>query len=267
MILTEILSPHLFDIEYTQKQHALFCANKPIRHIVIENFLQPEMIRSLYEHFPSMKDMNTHYKGINEKKAEHSDFQNLDTSFRELHQILTTPAFISWLEQVTGIHPLETIEDRLGYGLHQGANNSFLDIHIDYNLHPIKKVLRKLNLIIFLNKDWKKDWGGSLELWDKDVRTCIQSIPPLFNRCVIFECSEVSYHGYNRISVPDGITRKSSYQYYFVPVSDHISFHDTIFRPRPKESFLKKTITYVKEYNKNAAKKILLKLGWERFLR
>jgi len=154
----------------------------------------------------------------------------------------------------------------LGYGLHQGAHNSFLDIHIDYNLHPVKKRHRKLNFILFLNKQWEKDWGGNLELWDDKVQNCIQSISPLFNRCVIFECSEISYHGYSRISVPGDITRKSYYQYYFIPAENDISFHDTIFKSRPEESALKKLLTPTKDFLKNSAKKTLLKLGLKRFL-
>jgi hypothetical protein len=214
-----------------------------------------------------MEEMNTHYKGINEKKSEHSDFSQLHSSFEQLHQELSSPAFIAWMQAVTGIDLLETINDRLGYGLHQGANQSFLDIHIDYNLHPIKKLYRKLNLIIFFNEQWGTDWGGHLELWDAGVKNCIQSIPPLFNRCVIFECSDISYHGYSKINVPEGITRKSCYQYYFIPVPENISFHDTTFKPRPQESTLKKIGTYSKDFVKNSAKKILLKLGWKKFLK
>lgn len=265
--MSKVFRPELFDEAYSKALHKTFRSNKPICHLVIDNFLQADLAQAIFDHFPPMKEMNTHYKGINEKKAEHSNFLELNGSFQQLHEALLSQEFISWLEQVTGIRLLETIEDRLGYGLHQGANSSFLDIHIDYNLHPIKKMFRKLNLILFFNPQWENDWGGNLELWDKDVKTCVQSIAPVFNRCVIFECSEVSYHGYDKITVPEGITRKSCYQYYFIPVTDNISFHDTMFKPRPKEPFTKKVVTHVKEFAKNSAKKMLMKIGWKRFLR
>ncbi|MEI9808494.1 MAG: 2OG-Fe(II) oxygenase [Bacteroidota bacterium] len=109
--------------------------------------------------------------------------------------------------------------------------------------------------------------GRPPELWDADVKHCIQSIQPVFNRCVIFECSDISYHGYNKITVPEGITRKSCYQYYFIPVSDNVSFHDTTFKPRPQETTFKKIGTYTKDFTKNTAKKILMKLGWKKFLK
>jgi Rps23 Pro-64 3,4-dihydroxylase Tpa1-like proline 4-hydroxylase len=262
-----MFSAEIFDEKYSKELYTAFCSNKPIRHLVIDNFLEKEIASSIFANFPSMEEMKTHYKGLNEKKAEHSDFSKLHLSFEQLHQALCSPEFISWLQHVTGIKSLETIEDRLGYGLHQGASNSFLDIHIDYNLHPIKKIYRKLNLILFINQQWENDWGGHLELWDADVKNCIQSIQPIFNRCVIFECSDISYHGYSKINVPEGVTRKSCYQYYFIPVSDNVSFHDTIFKPRPQEPLLKKIGTYTKDFTKNTAKKILLKFGMKKLLK
>lgn len=247
-----------------QKQ---FGQAQPIRHLVVDHFLNPDFARSLFVHFPSIETMKTHYRGLNEEKAEHSDFSHLHPAFVELHQQLTSPVMLEWLQKVTGIPGLQTIEDRLGYGLHQGANQSFLDIHIDYNLHPLRKLYRKLNLIIFLNESWESNWGGHLELWDADVANCVQSIAPVFNRCALFECSEISYHGYNRISVPEGVTRKSAYQYYFVPAPAGVSFHDTIFKPRPEDSSVKKLRTYSKDWVKNMAKKTLLQLGMKKWLR
>lgn len=267
MQLSDVFGPLIFDPKSKDGNDKKFLTNVPIRHLVIDNFLNISVADSVFNHFPKEEDMRTHYHGINEKKSEHSDFSKLHSSFHQLHDALSSEDFINWIQQITGITSLQVIEDRLGYGLHQGGNNSFLDIHIDYNLHPIKKMYRKLNLIIFFNPRWEKNWGGHLELWDAEVKNCIQSIEPIYNRCVIFECSEISYHGYSRITVPGGITRKSLYQYYFIPVSGDISFHDTIFKPKPKDPFSKKVFTYSKDFVKNSAKKILLKMGLKKFLK
>jgi Rps23 Pro-64 3,4-dihydroxylase Tpa1-like proline 4-hydroxylase len=262
----KLLNPDLFLTQTIHDLEQQFNSNKPIRHLVTDNFLDRNFAHRICDHFPAVKEMKTHYHGINEKKSEHSDFSKLDDAFSSLHEELSSVRFIEWLTEVTSIKNLEPINDRLGYGLHQGANNSFLDIHIDYNLHPVKRKYRKLNFILFFNKQWEKNWGGNLELWDDRVQNCIQSISPLFNRCVIFECSEVSYHGYSRITVPEHITRKSYYQYYFIPAENDISFHDTIFKSRPEESAIKKLLTPAKDFLKNSAKKTLLKLGLKKFL-
>ncbi len=243
-----------------------FNNNTPIRHLVIDNFLPTPFAVELAENFPNMETMKTHYKGLNEKKAEHSDLHILHPSFQVLHNFLSSKIIIELIEKITKTPNISVIEDRLGYGLHQGSNGSFLDIHIDYNLHPTKKLYRKFNLILFLNEKWEKNWGGNLELWDDKVKNCVQSIQPILNRCVIFECSNISYHGYNKIVVPEGITRKSCYQYYFIPAESSIEFHDTIFKTRPEDSIVKKYRTIGKDLIKNNAKRILVKLGWKRFI-
>jgi Rps23 Pro-64 3,4-dihydroxylase Tpa1-like proline 4-hydroxylase len=267
MALNEIFNHNIFSVESKKNFHKVFNNNTPIRHVVIDNFLDNKFGLAIHENFPSLSAMKTHYHGLNEQKSEDSNFEKLESCFTVLHEALSSELFLNWIQEWTGISHCAVINDRLGYGLHQGGNNSFLDIHIDYNIHPIQKLYRKLNLILFFNPDWEATWGGHLELWDSEVKNCIQSITPVFNRCVIFECSDVSYHGYSRIAVPEGTTRKSYYQYYFTPIPAAITYHDTVFKTRPKESFYKKIATPVKELAKNTAKRILLKTGMKKFLK
>jgi len=267
MTVNHLFNHNLFDEENKTRLRVQFNNNTPVRHVVIDNFLEEKFAAGIHDHFPSLSDMKTHYHGLNENKSEDSNFSALDSRFSRLHAALSSEQVLQWIESWTGFSECSVIEDRLGYGLHQGGNNSFLDIHIDYNLHPIKKLYRKLNLILFFNPVWEANWGGHLELWDKEVKNCIQSIAPVFNRCVIFECSDISYHGYNKIAVPGQITRKSYYQYYFIPASKELVYHDTIFKPRPDEALSKKILTPVKESAKNLAKRLLLKMGLERYLK
>ena len=267
MALNEIFNSKIFNTESKENFRHIFNSNTPVRHIVIDNFLDTRFGQDIFANFPSLAAMKTHYHGLNENKSEDSNFDKLDSCFSLLHEGLSSEFFLNWIQDCTHISQCAVINDRLGYGLHQGGNNSFLDIHIDYNIHPIQQLYRKLNLILFFNPVWEATWGGHLELWDSEVKNCIQSIAPVFNRCVIFECSDVSYHGYSRINIPDGITRKSYYQYYFTPVPEAITYHDTVFKSRPKESFYKKIATPVKELAKNTAKRMLLKTGMKRFLK
>jgi Rps23 Pro-64 3,4-dihydroxylase Tpa1-like proline 4-hydroxylase len=239
----------------------------PFRFIIIDDFLDPALAEKLFRSFPALSAMKTHYTGINERKAEDNNFNNLDKSFTALHESLSSPRFIDWLVSVTGIMPLYSVNDRLGYGLSQGGNGSFLDVHIDYNIHPSEKLHRKINFILFLNPEWQQDWGGFLELWDGKENKRAHAIAPLFNRLVIFECSEISYHGYSQINVPANITRKSYYQYYFTPLPEHIHYHDTIFRARPEDSLFKKTAVPIKDFLKNSVKKTLMTLGLKKFLK
>ncbi len=121
---------------------------------------------------------------------------------------------------------------------------------------------RRLNLLIYLEKDWKEEYGGGLEMWNADMSQCEKIVMPALNRAVIFETSEISYHGYAKISLPEGVTRKSFFAYYYTKErEDAVPYHDTIFKARPTESTSKKIQTAVKESVKNTAKSTLKKLG------
>lgn len=261
-----MLNKFLFDENQLQSWKKDFDNAKPFRFLVIDNFLDADFALKLSKVFPSLDQMNVNYKGINEHKSEHSGFDSLP-EFAQLREILSTRQLTTAIETITQFKDTELINDRFGYGLHQGGKNSFLDVHIDYNLHPTKKKQRRLNLILFLNEQWQKDWGGALELWNKDVTACEQRILPVLNRCVLFECNEYSFHGYSKINCPEGVTRKSFYQYYFTNPVEKIVFHDTIFKSKPEESRAKKIIVPIKETVKNSLKKTFYYLKLNRFLK
>jgi Rps23 Pro-64 3,4-dihydroxylase Tpa1-like proline 4-hydroxylase len=124
-----------------------------------------------------------------------------------------------------------------GGGLHQSVKGAVLNVHIDYNLHPKTKFHRRCNLIIFMNKNWQDKYEGHLELWDfvnhKNGRL-IEKISPVFNRAVIFETNEVSFHGHpHKLNTPDGMNRKSIATYYYTktrPESEVASEHNTVYK-------------------------------------
>lgn len=260
-----MLNPQLFDDAFIKDSHQRFNDAKPYRHLVMDNLLQPQMATALARQFPTLEQMKTRYNGLNEKKAEHSEFTLLPKEFGQLKEVLFGKEFMELIEKITGITGLLVMDDRYGYGLHQGGNGSFLDVHIDYNLHPVSQKQRRLNLLIFLNEEWQESWGGMLQLWDAPVSRCVTAIAPVFNRCVLFECSDVSFHGYNRIHCPAAVTRKSFYTYYFTEPTAHLRFHDTVFKPRPQDSRVKKAKVTAKEGLKNGIKRLLYKAGLLKF--
>jgi len=265
-INNDFLSSFLNNTTDLKKLNSTFNEGNPFKFLVIDNFLPPKLAKTIYSNFPSLDSMKIKYKGLNEYKAEDSSFEKFPPEFQQLKIFFQSEEFNEWICKVTGINNLYSIDDRLGTGLHQGGNKSFLDIHVDYNIHPIKKMHRKLNMIIFFNYEWQQNWGGQLELWDKDKMECFVKVEPIFNRMALFECNDISYHGYSQINCPESVTRKSYYHYFFLPVPDGIKYHDTIFLPRPSDSLSKKTVTRVKEYCKNKAKLILYKMGYTKFL-
>lgn len=237
---------------------------RPYPHIVIENFLKEDVANAMYENFPKVDELRKHYKNLNENKSEGSSFEKYHEAFNNVRHELGSPDFITYMETLTGIDGLILPEDHRGSGLHQGTNGSFLDVHVDFSVHPTLNLHRRLNLLIFLNKDWKPEYGGALELWDPKVKNLEAEILPTFNRAAIFECNDVSYHGYSKITVPEEVTRKSMFVYMYTTVGEGVKYHDTIFKARPSEGFAKRVITDLKEASKNGVKKTLKTLGMKK---
>lgn len=194
-----------------------FSSVRPFRYVIIEGFLVAERAENILTDYPAVNSSGwnrTTY--INQKKKlQQSTFEqnsNLGALFKELNG----KQMLLFLEELTGIKPLKADPQLFGAGLHQSMNGAFLDIHVDFNVHPETKLYRRLNLLIFLNKDWKAEYGGELELWDMEKKVCFERIVPSFNRAVIFETNDKSYHGHpTPLNVPEGVTRKSMAVYYY----------------------------------------------------
>ena len=260
-LLDGVLNTDLINPANVAKYKEEFNSGKPYKHLVIDNFLTDKVADSLFNNFPKMTDLRKHYKGLNEQKSEGSSFNEYHGDFVKVLEAIKCEEFVKMLEEIVKIDDLLLPDDHRGAGVHQGKNGSFLDIHVDFSIHPILNMHRRLNLLIYLNKGWQKDYGGHLELWNPDVSVCEKEVMPSFNRCVIFETTDTSYHGYDTINIPEDQTRKSIYSYYYSPVADGVKYHDTIFKPRPSDSAMKKTQTHAKETLKNGVKKTLQKLG------
>jgi Rps23 Pro-64 3,4-dihydroxylase Tpa1-like proline 4-hydroxylase len=143
---------------------------------------------------------------------------------------LNSPVMLKYLEELTGIDNLISDELLMGGGLHKITSGGKLAIHKDYNVHPVKKMYRRLNLLIYLNKDWKTEWEGNLELWDKDHTKLEVSVEPLFNRAVIFTISEDSLHGHPvPLNTPENVSRNSIALYYFTEVNPSDNKHSVVF--------------------------------------
>jgi Rps23 Pro-64 3,4-dihydroxylase Tpa1-like proline 4-hydroxylase len=259
----QYLNDNLFEPGRVQKYADEFVTNKPYPHIVIDDFLKPEIAQQAYEKFPPYDLFKRKYKGLNEKKAEGSNLEDFDPLYRAICNELASPEMYKWIQKVTHINEeVLMTDDAVGRGLHQGGPGSFLDVHIDFNIHAKNNMHRRLNILIYLNKNWKEEYGGGLEMWNSDVSKMEKCVLPMFNRCLIFETNEISYHGYGRINIPEGETRKSIYGYYYTHErANAVPYHDTVFKARPEEGKLKQVQTDAKELAKNTVKRVLKKIG------
>ena len=126
----------------------------------------------------------------------------------------------------------------IGGGIHQSLPGAVLRIHADFNKHPLWQFRRRLNVLLFLNKDWKEDYGGHIELWSSDMQSCEQKILPIANRLVIFTLSNKSFHGHPKpLNCPKGMTRKSIATYYYNnEIVQESEEHSTLWQSLPTEN-------------------------------
>lgn len=210
---------------------------KPFRYLVFENFFKPEAAEKIFKAYPVIEEgkwNGTTY--LDQKnKFQLSRFEKrslLDEVFSELNG----PKFLDWLRDITEIEePLIGDPDLFGGGLHQSVRGAFLNVHVDYNIHPETKFHRRLNTLVYMNKDWKEIYEGHLELWDftDGKKALLEKVAPTFNRCVIFETNEISYHGHpTPLNTPEGINRKSIATYYYSknrPLHEIADDHNTLY--------------------------------------
>lgn len=257
----EHINPKYTSKEAIKSLHEQFTNAEPCRHLVMDDFLDAEIADQLYENFPSIETLNVKRKSLNENKAEDYHFERWHPSFSEVRKAVNSESFYNWIREVTGVEGLVTTQDSLGSGVHQGANGSYVDVHIDVNMNPEAGLWRRVNLLIYLNKHWQDEYGGHLEIWDKQMKVMHQRIAPSHNRAVIFYTDENSPHGYSKINVPEGETRKSFYTYFYTEIGEGFRYSDSRFISRPDESIGKKIVTGTKEALKINAKRLLKNLG------
>ena len=218
---------------------------QPFPHIVIDNFMDELLLNDVLESFPSPETFNFYkYENPLEKKLAFDQVSKLPTPIQELLLNMNSSLFLTFLETLTGIEGLIPDPYFRGGGIHQITPGGKLDIHIDFNTHPKLNLDRRLNVLLYLNKDWDESYGGFFELWSGEFKNnkhilheCKQKILPIFNRLAIFSTTEKSYHGHpEKLACPQDRTRKSIATYFYTngrPEEEKTSMHSTTFIARP----------------------------------
>lgn len=213
---------------------------QPFPYIVLDDLFNPAMLRYASHQFPGRYDTKWwSYDNLLEKKLAKDDLRDLSPSIRGLVHELMEKRFVQFLEVLTGIEGLIVDHTLNGGGLHQVVRGGKLDIHADYNFHPITRLDRRVNVLLYLNERWDSRWGGHLEFWDKNMSECKRSILPSFNRMVVFSTTDTAYHGHPEpLNCPESESRKSIALYYYTngrPESERTEPHSTVFKRRPQD--------------------------------
>jgi 2OG-Fe(II) oxygenase superfamily len=225
-----------------EKLRIEFANAKPFPYVKIDSFINPEKAKDIVAAYPAFDlalNQGRTFTTVNErKKIQISDASKYAPPVAELNKLLASEEFLRDLCYITGIPNLLADEQLLGGGIHITGPGGRLDVHVDFNYIEDRKLHRRLNLLLYLNEPWESSWGGQFQLWDKEVKHCEATFAPSFNRCVIFETNEISFHGVVPVSPDAPAPRKSFATYYYTKEApDHWAgvSHSTIFKARPEE--------------------------------
>lgn len=219
-----------------------FARREPFRHVVIDDFFAPEYAARLLAEFPPFERGNARNEnGELGNKSTIEKIRGLGTAYATLDDVVRSKPLLDLIGRITGIDDLLYDPWYFGGGTHENLSGQDLDAHVDFNRHPIESWHRRLNLIVYLNREWNDAWGGSLELHSDPRRDDdrVTLITPLYNRCVIFETTETSWHGFSRIAESAGgaaRSRKSIALYFYTrerPSEELADTHSTIYVDRP----------------------------------
>jgi hypothetical protein len=220
-----------------------FTEARPFRHISIDNFLEGEFAERLLAEFPRFdQKLSINEGGATSGKSVNTKIREISPAYQELYAFISSGPFLEFMSRISGIPDLLLDPKMFGGGTHENRHGQELDPHIDFNYAEDHDLHRRLNLIVYLNKDWRTEWGGAIEIHSNPRlpdENQIRAFDPLFNRAVMFETNEISWHGFPRIQLPEGErhrSRKSISIYLYTkdrPEGEIAPSHGTFYVQRP----------------------------------
>ena len=220
MEIENIINDKLKDVEkFIFQNKERFVNANPFPFIIIDDFFSKEFLNEVLNQFPNLAEQKktTNYDNKNEVKFANNQYKNFPNNIKKLFDFLNSDFFLNFLQLITNIQEKLIPDFELnGGGLHEIKKGGLLKIHSDFNKHPSLDLDRRLNVLIYLNKDWKEEYGGHLEFWDKEMTSCREKVLPIFNKMVIFSTTDNSNHGHpDPLNCPNNMSRKSIATYYY----------------------------------------------------
>jgi len=220
MEIKDIISENYHDLEaFSNSKKSFYSSAMPFPNIELNNFFNQNFLNKVLKEFPNLENLEKTNKYINKNEIKYANNQYdlFPEIIKNFLDFLNSATFLNFIQNITSIKENVVADKELnGGGLHEIRKGGVLKIHTDFNRHPKLDLDRRVNLLIYLNKNWKEEYGGHLELWDRDMTKCKKKVLPTFNKIVIFSTNDFSNHGHpNPVNCPNDCSRKSIALYYF----------------------------------------------------
>ncbi|MBT8593845.1 2OG-Fe(II) oxygenase [Polynucleobacter paneuropaeus] len=192
----------------------------PYKHMVIDDFFDPDLASLCLQSFPSLSDEGWEFANdldieIKYRTTWKSEF-DIPEGIIDAVRIMNSSYFLLAMGRKFEIPKIMSDPYFTGGGLNATKSGGLLDVHVDGNYHDASGLNRRLNALVYLNPNWKSGWGGEFGIYDEHGDVCVKEVAPLFNRLVIFDSHDKSFHGLPApLNFPEGEVRKSILLYYY----------------------------------------------------
>jgi Rps23 Pro-64 3,4-dihydroxylase Tpa1-like proline 4-hydroxylase len=228
-----------------QELSAQFINAEPFNHVIIDNFWKDDIAQELVADFPNYESLvwTTHYHNPVEDKKTCNHWDRFPAATYRAFTYLNSQDFVNVIEKIAGVTDIHTDIGLHGGGWHSHHKGGKLNIHLDYSIHPKLKLERHYNLIVYMTPDWNSSWGGGLELWSHNEITsqpleCVHTIENKFNRAVLFDTTQHSWHGLpDDLTCPDNVYRRSIAVYYLTDPAEGVDTRPrALFAPNKEQA-------------------------------
>jgi Rps23 Pro-64 3,4-dihydroxylase Tpa1-like proline 4-hydroxylase len=221
-----------------------FLSSEPFNHVIIDNFWNEEFAAQLVEDFPAYESpvWHAHYHNAIEDKKACNHWDKFPPATYRAFTYLNDQEFVNIIEQIAGRGGVKTDVGLHGGGWHCHHKGGKLNVHLDYSIHPKLKLERHYNLIVYMTPNWDSSWGGGLEIWDHNEdgsqKSCVKTVENKFNRAVLFDTTQHSWHGLpDDLQCPEGVNRQSMAVYYLTePAADANPRGKALFAPHKEQA-------------------------------
>lgn len=207
----------------------------PYDYGCFDNFLPLEIAERVRKEALSMGEQDPEHASALEHLKTSYKPDDLPPYTRAVFHALNSRSFLQFLEKMTGIQGLIPDPYFQGGGIHRTEKGGYLGIHADFNHHRIMDLERRLNVLIYLNPDWREEYGGAFEVWTDDMSKKVAGFAPIMNRMCCFSTGRDTMHGNPEpVNHPSGKPRLSMALYYYTATwEEGRTGQSTVFKQRP----------------------------------
>lgn len=207
----------------------------PTKHFIVDDLLPAEWASKVSAAFPQTQSIWVQQHSFRERKKTFAKMDLIDPLTADVTDAFHRSRVLEAVKRVTGIVGLEADPELYAGGISMMGRGDFLNPHIDNSHDSARARYRRLNLLYYISRDWRDEFGGNFELWDAKVEKP-KVITSKYNRLVIMETNRYSWHSVNPVVVDGNRCCISNYYFTKACPEERDYYHVTSFIGRPGQT-------------------------------